>query len=690
MKASKKRKRYERFNWLRKSISTKVAMALFVVIFIVFSATGLFIHTYTKAQLIESAETDLSIKRDAIASKVDSMFKEKAMIVRQVVTNQEIVKYLNTTDSRDQALKNEYYAGVSQALDEVVETDDAIAMAWVASNHSNFLIGSNNVLSDPSFDIESRPWYEDAVAEEDVYFTEPYMDEVFGKIILSAMTPIKENGNTIGIVAIDIFLDELPVLMDTYKMGETGYSFLIANDGTILYHPNEDYILEKQLQSFKGEFGEIGNKMIAGEKGLQLTKMDNGHEYIGYSPVISTGWSIGTALPEDEALSGLDTFTYKMILFFGIACLILIIMVVFLLKFMLKKIPQITKVMKELEQGDLSEKGLQAKSADEIGQLVHSTSEMNHTLRQLVSKIKVVAETVSSKSDELTQSAGDVRSGSEQVATTMQELAYGSESQANTTSDLSALMVSFKEDTGRAHTNSNQIYNSSNLVLEHTNQGRYLMENSTKQMEKIDQIVYDSVRKVENLDTHSQKISELVSIIKDIADQTNLLALNAAIEAARAGDSGKGFAVVADEVRKLAEQVGSSVAGITDIVENIQGETNLVTTSLREGYREVQTGTSQIKETRDTFQTISVSVTEMVAGLKTISDNLSMISANSEKMNVSIQEIAAVSEESAAGVEQTSASAQQISSSMEEVTLSSDELAGLAEELNELIQHFKI
>lgn len=687
--AKEKKKKSVRFNWIRKSISTKVAAALFIAIFIVFSATGFFIHMYTKALLVENVETDLSTKSDAIAAQVNSMFKEEATIVRQMVTNQEFGKFLNTTDSRDEVLENDYYDGVLQSLDEIVETDDSIAMAWVASNKSNFLIGSNNVLSDPSFDITSRPWYEAAIAEEDVYFTEPYMDEVFGKIILSAMKPIKVNGDTVGIVAIDIFLDQLPELMQSYKMGESGYSFLISSDGTVLYHPDETLILEEQLQSMSGELGNIGNKMIAGETGLQLAQIGDSLEYIGYSPVHTTGWSIGTALPEEEALSELGTFTMMMVLFFSIACLILVVVVVVLLKRMLKDLPQIMKVMKDLELGNLRETNLQAKSDDEIGQLVSSTNTMNETLRELVMKIKNVSETVTSKSEELTQSANDVKIGSEQVATTMQELAFGSESQANTTSDLSSLMATFRSDTDQAYTNSNQVYESSNQVLSHTNEGRNLMEKSTEQMETIDSIIYDSVQKVENLDSQSQKISDLVSVIKDIADQTNLLALNAAIEAARAGESGKGFAVVADEVRKLAEQVGSSVSGITDIVGNIQSETSQVTKSLRDGYKEVQQGTSQLKVTRDTFQTISTSVTQMVNDIKTISDKLSTISDTSDNMNTSIQEIAAISEESAAGVEQTSASSQQISSSMEEVALSSDELAKLAEELNELIQHFR-
>lgn len=64
------------------------------------------------------------------------------------------------------------------------------------------------------------------------------------------------------------------------------------------------------------------------------------------------------------------------------------------------------------------------------------------------------------------------------------------------------------------------------------------------------------------LSHHAQSISQIMSVISDIADQTNLLALNAAIEAVRAGEAGRGFAVVADEVRKLAEKTMASTADV--------------------------------------------------------------------------------------------------------------------------------
>ncbi|MDY0409847.1 cache domain-containing protein [Paracerasibacillus soli] len=96
------------------------------------------------------------------------------------------------------------------------------------------------------------------------------MDEVFGKIILSIIKPIKVHNQPVGFVAIDLFLDNLPEIMKSYKLGDGGYSFLISKDGTILYHPNDELVLNKQLQSMSGDLGNIGQQMIKGETDLNL------------------------------------------------------------------------------------------------------------------------------------------------------------------------------------------------------------------------------------------------------------------------------------------------------------------------------------------------------------------------------------------------------------------------------------
>ncbi|AEB30630.1 methyl-accepting chemotaxis protein [Carnobacterium sp. 17-4] len=346
--------------------------------------------------------------------------------------------------------------------------------------------------------------------------------------------------------------------------------------------------------------------------------------------------------------------------------------------------------MQSISAGDLSSEPLEITEKDETGKLSISMNKMQKTVKSVMKGIAKASEDLSSHSEELNQSASEVKSGSEQVAITMQELATGSETQATTASNLAVVMENFTKKVQSTNKNGEKIKDSSMGVLSMTTEGKKYMEDTSRQMAKIDGIVQDAVAKMATLDNQTQEINNLVVIIQKIADQTNLLALNAAIEAARAGEHGRGFAVVADEVRKLAEQVAVSIADITGFVEKIQTESKRVSDSLQTGYVEVEEGTSQIAKTGQTFNQINASVTTMVDGIKGISENLESIKINSEIMNSSIEEIASVSEESAAGVEQTSAASQQITSSMEEVAGSSEQLANLAENLTEMVSHFKL
>jgi methyl-accepting chemotaxis protein len=367
------------------------------------------------------------------------------------------------------------------------------------------------------------------------------------------------------------------------------------------------------------------------------------------------------------------------------------IVIIFLMNRIVKKnLNKVIDMAKEISDGNLTIEENRYTGKDEIGQLSSAMNVMLVSLQDMVQQISTVSSTVTSQSEELTQSANEVKEGSRQVAATMQELSAGSESQANDSSDLSESMSSFIDRIHEANTNGQHIQESSTFVLKLTNEGEKLMESSVNQMNSIDQIFKTAVEKVKGLDEQSKEISTLVGVIKAIADQTNLLALNAAIEAARAGEHGKGFAVVADEVRKLAEQVSISVSDITGIVAGIQKESGEVVTSLEDGYHQVEKGSEQIHTTGKTFENINQSVSEMVSRIQVVSVNLMDIVERSEQMSQSIENIASVSEESAAGIEQTSASIQQTTSSMEEIAGTADQLSMLAEDLNNQVRRFKL
>lgn len=355
-----------------------------------------------------------------------------------------------------------------------------------------------------------------------------------------------------------------------------------------------------------------------------------------------------------------------------------------------KAVVMSSKRVGRMSEGIFNDPPLETKRQDEVGQQVHAINTMREKIQATLLGTLQTSHQLNGSSQQLLEATGTVSDSSNQIAATMEQLAAGSEAQAHTASNMAEMVGDFFEDVQTVNRAGGEVATAATQVLDRTKDGNAMMESSVEQMNEIYEVVRASVEQIQQLDTQTKEISELVTVISEIADQTNLLALNAAIEAARAGEQGKGFAVVADEVKKLAEQVSASVNEITTIVERVQQGSSIAVKSLENGYQTVSGGQEKVLETRTVFEDITTLITNMTDLTNDMSTNLKRIEGIGEQLTTGVSEVASIAEQSAAGVQQTTASVEQTSFQIDTINQSAIELADLAKELQTSVNQFEI
>ena len=528
------------------------------------------------------------------------------------------------------------------------------------------------------YDPRDRTWFTQAMnnSVDKAIVTSPYIDASSGEMVV---TITRKTADGSGVIGIDLNLSTLEKTTKEVAVGNEGYILLLDTEQNYLVSPINE-AGTKVDQNFPDLYEQ--------NSGVHHYKTNGQDRTLYYLTNENTGWKIVGSMLDAETNAAVKPILQKSLLvvvasiIFGGAIIILII------RSLVSRLKEIQNKAKKISDGDLTEE-ITLQSNDEIGQLAHSFTSMQSSLKTLLKTLEHHSLMVSATAEELNASAGQTSEASEQVATAIQHVAVSAEKQ---TEGVEANILSLNQIVNGTNTvllNANEVLNRTKTTTQNAEVGKAIVQQTVNQMNEIHHSVSDTNKVIASLHDRTKEIGAIVDVITAISNQTNLLALNAAIEAARAGESGKGFTVVADEVRKLAEQSQISASQITEIIKAIQQDTKETVHTMSTLESNVQKGIEISDEAINTFMEIYDNMNlispQMSQVASTLNDILTFVQ-NTEKTAELISNLA---KNNAASSEEVAASTEEQLAAMEEISSSANTLASMTEDLIQLIKKYK-
>ncbi len=465
---------------------------------------------------------------------------------------------------------------------------------------------------------------------------DPYVYDIEGKPVLMTSTcvPMQVHGRFVGVVGVDLSLDDLRGVLDEVKPYGRGFAALIGANGAYVAHPDTTRFAkpcETTALFRRGlEENRAGRVWVGQEWSPELhAPALRVFVPLRFGGAVERPWSFVVTAPADAMLAPARRLAWLLAALAAAALAALAFAGVWLVRGVTGPLHDTVHALEAVAAGDL-DATLHAEGEDEVARLGQALGKALRSMRHTLEGVRRTGRTLSADSRELsgeaTALAQEAQEQVRRVARAIEALDTTRQHVAESTEHAAAASrsaVHAREEARRGRSVANEAVHAMGLIV-----------------------------------AQSDRITEITRTIDDLSFQTNLLALNAAVEAARAGESGRGFAVVAAEVRALALRSGEAAKQIRDLLNDsaarIHGGTELVNRSsevLGTIAQAAEDAAQRISGIEDSARGQRESIERAVADVREIDGSARAGAAHTDRLASTAEELARLSQQGEALLE---------------------------------------